>query len=99
MNEIEIRKALDILKPVNKLDGKQPLIEVRIIGDKTYSGYFRDIDNLINAIQPYGNNNIYFTLNEISEACYSREQCEKIVRSNRKNDFVLIFPLGITLLT
>lgn len=84
MNELEIRKALDILKPINKLDGKQPIIEVRIIGNKTYSGYFRDIDKLIESVKPYNNDNIYFTINEIDEACYSREQCEKIIQSGNR---------------
>lgn len=84
MNEIEIRKALDILKPIDPETGISPIIEVRIIGDKTWSGYFRSIDNLITAIKPYQNENIYFTLNEINEACYSRDQCEKIVRSGSR---------------
>lgn len=84
MNEIEIRKALDILKPIDIETGVQPIIEVRIIGDKTYSGYFKHVDNLIEAIKPYQNDNIYFTLNEINEACYSRDQCEKIVRSSSR---------------
>lgn len=78
MNEVEIRKALDILKFKNEI------VEVRVIGDYTYSGYFKDIDNLIQAIKPYQNDNIYFTLNEINEDCYSRSQCEKIVRSNKQ---------------
>lgn len=84
MNEIEIRKALDILKPIDTETGLVPIIEVRIIGDRTWSGYFRNIDNLIEAIKPYNNENIYFTLNEISEACYSRDQCEKIVIGTKK---------------
>lgn len=78
MNEVEIRKALDILKKENEI------IEVRIIGDYTYSGYFKNIDNLINAIKPYQNDNIYFTVNEINEDCYSRSQSERIVRANKQ---------------
>lgn len=78
MNEVEIRKALDVLK------SKDEIVEVRIIGDYTYSGYFKNVDNLIQAIKPYQNDNIYFTLNEINEDCYSRSQCEKIVRSNKQ---------------
>lgn len=84
MNEIEIRKALDILKPIDTESGLVPIIEVRIIGDRTWSGYFRNIDNLIEAIEPYNDENIYFTLNEITEACYSRDQCEKIVKSGSR---------------
>lgn len=78
MNEVEIRKALDILK------SKDEIVEVRVIGDYTYSGYFKNVDNLIQAIKPYQNDNIYFTLNEINEDCYGRSQCEKIVRSNKQ---------------
>lgn len=78
MNEIEIRKALDVLK------SKDEIVEVRIIGDYTYSGYFKNVDNLIQAIKPYQNDNIYFTLNEINEDCYSRSQCEKIVKANKQ---------------
>lgn len=78
MNEVEIRKALDILK------SKDEIVEVRVIGDYTYSGYFKNIENLIQAIKPYQNDNIYFTLNEINDDCYSRSQCEKIVRSNKQ---------------
>lgn len=84
MNEIEIRKALDILKPIDTETGLVPIIEVRIIGDRTWSGYFRNIDNLIEALKPYNDENIYFTLNEITEACYSRDQCEKIVKSGSR---------------
>lgn len=84
MNEIQIRKALDILKPFNTITNKHPIIEVRIIGNRTYSGYFRNIDNLIQAVKPYQDENIYITLNEIDEACYSRDQNEKIIQSSSR---------------
>lgn len=78
MNEIQIKKALDVLK------SKEEIVEVRIIGDYTYFGYFKNVKNLIQAIKPYQNDNIYFTLKEINEGCYSRNQCEKIIRSNKQ---------------
>jgi archaellum biogenesis ATPase FlaH len=53
------------------------LIEVRVIGQKTYSGYFKDVDLLIKELPRFENDNIYFILNEINEACYSREQKDK----------------------
>ena len=63
------------------------LTEVRILdGNKTYSGYFKDVENLIRAIEPYDNYShaqIYFTLNHINSACYSR--CpEKIIQIKRE---------------
>ena len=66
--------------------GKE-LTEVRILdGSKTYSGYFHDVEALINAIMPYDGYykaQIYFTLNHINEACYSR--CpEKIIQIKRE---------------
>lgn len=78
MNEIEIRKALDVLKPNGEI------IEVRVIGssrNRIFSGYFKSVDNLIKAIQPFRDENIYFMLNDINEDCYNREQCEKIIQS------------------
>lgn len=78
MNEIEIRKALDVLKPNGEI------IEVRVIGssrNRIFSGYFKSVDNLIKAIHPFRDENIYFMLNDINEDCYNREQCEKIIQS------------------
>lgn len=58
--------------------------EVRILGRFQYSGYFRSLDNLVAAIEPYSNmddEQIYFVLNKIDDACYGRQQSEKIVKS------------------
>lgn len=58
--------------------------EVRILGKYQYSGYFKSLDNLINALTPYtqyDDEQIYFTLNSIDKACYGRQQSEKIVKS------------------
>lgn len=79
MNELEIRKTFDIFK------GTNGIMEVRIINGKTnYSGYFMDVDNLIKCLKPFEkekNANIYFVLNTINEACYSREQRERFVQN------------------
>ena len=73
MNTQEIRRTLEIFKNYNDL------VEVRIIGDKSYSGYFKDPDTLIKAIEPFENSNIYFVFNSINDACYSKTQRDKII--------------------
>jgi hypothetical protein len=57
------------------------VIEVRIIEStgKTYSGYFKDVDSLVKHVGRYDNFNIYFVLNSINEACFSREQSNIII--------------------
>ena len=75
MNEYTLRQWFDVFK-----DNKE-LVEIRILdptGKKNYSGYFTDIEKILPAIKPYEDCNIYFTLNVINEACYSREQHDKI---------------------
>lgn len=75
MNESTIRLWYDIFKD------NQELVEIRIIDPskkRTYSGYFKDVDTLIKAIKPYNHCNIYFTLNVINEACYSKGQHDSI---------------------
>lgn len=71
-----IRKWYDIFKHNHEL------VEIRIVDNNkkgTYSGYFTDIDTLLNAIRRYDDCNIYFTLNSILDSCYSREQRDRIV--------------------
>ena len=58
--------------------------EVRILGKFSYSGYFKSLDNLAAAIEPYtimDDEQIYFVLNQIDDACYGRQQSEKILKS------------------
>lgn len=76
MNEITIRQWYDTFK------SGEELVEVRIVDNaykRTYSGYFTDVNTLLNEIRKYDNCNIYFTLNAINPACYDREQHDKIV--------------------
>ena len=73
MNTQEIRRTLEIFK--NSTD----LVEVRIIGDKTFSGYFKDPELLIKAIEPFDDKNIYFVFNSIADACYSKAQRDKMI--------------------
>lgn len=81
-NEIEIRKTIEILKPNGQL------FEVRAIyGNKTtWSGYFRDADSLIKAMHSLNPRdvNVYISLNEISDACFSRSQ-QNVFEKNPKN--------------
>lgn len=75
MNKIEIRKWFEVLKDNSELT------EIRILdGKKNYSGYFSDINSIIDAIAPYDGANIYFTLNSIDDACASRSQAGKIIQ-------------------
>lgn len=76
MNEITIRQWYDTFK------SGEELVEVRIVDNaykRTYSGYFTDVNTLLNEIREYDNCNIYFTLNAINPACYDREQHDRIV--------------------
>lgn len=76
--------------------GVEGFTEVRILGKFTYSGYFKSIDNLLEAIQPYAemeDEQIYFVLNEIDPSCYGRKQCEKFVKNAKitTNDSDIIY--------
>ncbi len=74
MNEITIRRTFELLKQENEL------IEVRLIGARTnLSGYFKSVDNVIKSLSKTSNCNVYFVLNRISDACYAREQSEKLI--------------------
>lgn len=75
MNEYTLRQWFDIFK-----DNKE-LVEIRILDPNTkrsYSGYFTDIETILREIKPYEMCNLYFTLNVIDEACYGREQHDRI---------------------
>ncbi len=71
LEEDKIREALAIIKP----DGQ--LFEIRILqGKQTISGYFTSVETLLrefNKVSLKGAN-VFYTLNQIDEACYAREQ-------------------------
>ena len=78
INEETIRKWWEIFVKDNGFT------EVRILGRFQYSGYFSNVDNLISAIKPYADmddEQVYFVLNTIDNACYARQQSEKMVKS------------------
>ena len=64
----EIRRWHRIFKPNNEL------FEIRVLGNKTYSAYFYDVEDAIKALQPYDNYQIYFTVNKVKDACSGRTQ-------------------------
>lgn len=59
------------------------LVEIRLIEPvtgKTYSGYFDNVDTIIEALRPYENTcNCYWVLNAINPACFSRAQHNKFI--------------------
>ena len=84
IDEQQLRQWWQIFKQGNKL------VEIRLLGAATYSGYFKNIDTLINALKPYLDHNnekyygtlqAYFTLNDIDDDLYSREQHDKFVKT------------------
>ena len=64
----EIRRWHRVFKPNNEL------FEIRVLGNKTYSAYFYDVEDAIKALQPYDNYQIYFTVNNVKDACSGRTQ-------------------------
>lgn len=75
MNEATIRQWYDIFKD------NEELTEIRILdpeSKRSYSGYFTDVETILKEIKRFDKCNIYFTLNIIDPACYSREQHDKI---------------------
>lgn len=75
MNEYTLRMWYDVFKDNHEL------VEIRILDPETkrsYSGYFTNIETILSEIKRYEKCNLYFTLNVIDPACYSREQHDKI---------------------
>jgi hypothetical protein len=73
-NTEQIRQTLNVFARENGL------FEIRTVGKIIYSGYFKDVENLLKVMEMSAET-WYFVLNDINEACYSREQCEKIVKN------------------
>ena len=75
MNEYTLRQWYEVFKDNHEL------VEIRILDPETkrsYSGYFTDIETILREIKRYEKCNLYFTLNVIDPACYSREQHDRI---------------------
>lgn len=59
---------------------EKPLVEIRVIGRRvTASGYFSNPDSIIEWLDKYENDNIYFTINSLSEEHESRPQYGKML--------------------
>lgn len=71
-DEQEIRKTIAILKPNNQL------FEVRVIYNtkQNFSGYFRDVDTLMQNLKSLNlkGSNVYLSLNSLVDSCYDRTQ-------------------------
>ena len=76
--EQSIRATFDIFPPA---DG---VIEVRTTGGKVFSGYYKDREKLVRDLKLHDNETWYFVMNEIDEACYSREQHEQLLVVDKK---------------
>ena len=83
IDESQIRQWWSVFNPESKL------VEIRLLGKNTFSGYFRNVETLLIGLRPLlDHNNIsyngalqaYFTLNEINEDLYSREQHDIFVK-------------------
>lgn len=76
INPDEVRKAIAILQPPGHV------FEVRILGGSNkkdiLSGYFRDPETLLQKFDTIDvrGKNVYITLGELKEECFSRSQCE-----------------------
>ena len=78
----EIRKWHKAFKQDNEL------FEIRVLGDRTWSGYFYDVEMVIKKLEPFDNANIYYSVNEVKKACASREQfdCFKQVKGTATSE-------------
>lgn len=75
INDNEIRRWFAVFKSADKLT------EVRILGDnKTFSGYYTDVETLLRDIHAYDGYGIYAPINTIKSACYSRLQRDNIIQ-------------------
>lgn len=83
IDDVQIAAWWKTFNPDNKL------VEVRLLGKQTYSGYFKDCVKMVSQLRPlldhgsaqyYGAMQAYFTLNEINDDLYSREQHDIFVK-------------------
>ncbi len=77
----ETRRAIELLQAPGKV------FEVRVIGTASrkdiISGYFQDADTLFQKFDTIDlrKRNVYITLGEVREECFSRSQCEKFEKN------------------
>lgn len=62
----------------------EDLVEIRVLGNKNGSGYFKNIENLITELKRLPDGfGVYYTMNRIHHALYDRKQKEKILMDSR----------------
>lgn len=74
----------EIYKWYNLFVKTDSVVEIRSFGDKTYSGYYKNIENIIRDVtwlDSLPNQQVYFIMNQINPDCYSRPQREKLMVS------------------
>ena len=81
INEEEIKKAVTVLQSPGDI------FEVRVIGTQRKvinSGYFQDADTLLQAFDSIDlrNRNVYITLGQVKQECFSRSQREHFEQTN-----------------
>lgn len=79
MDAGEVKRALELIHP----DGG--LFEIRCITSRgSASGYFTDPGKAASAVNSVREGNVYFVLNQIKDACYSREQRDRMVNKPKQ---------------
>ena len=74
INEKDIRRWWSVFK------GDGAIVEVRILGNgKTFSGYFSDVETMLNVVRQYDGYGIYATINPVRQSCYGRTQHDTIL--------------------
>ena len=81
INEDEVKKAVAVLQAPGDI------FEVRVIGTQRKvinSGYFQDADKLLEAFDSIDlrNRNVYITLGQVKQECFSRSQREHFEQTN-----------------
>lgn len=76
--EHSIRASFEIFKP-----DLNDVIEIRSVDGYTFSGYYKDREKLFKDIMRNDDKTWYFVMNKINEACYSREQNERVLSSKK----------------
>ena len=94
-NDVKAINADEIRKWHKLFKRDSELFEIRLLGEKVYSGYFIDAENAILAIlhfDRYQQYQVYFSVNEVNPACSSRKQFETFLvakgTSTSKNDII-----------
>lgn len=60
------------------------MTEIRIIGRYTWSGYYKNVENLIRDVSAHeGEGAVYFIINDPAPACYDKQQREMIVSDKK----------------